>query len=78
MKQSIIIYSFQNISDPKNSYITLSRIIKESYDRNFPCKIVRFKKYEHQKAKWVTFGIIKSIKYRDKLYTKFKNTCSVK
>ncbi len=31
---------------------------------------MKFNKYKHKKSKWVTFGIIKSIQYRDNLYKK--------
>ncbi len=37
-----------------------------------PTKLVKYNKYKHQKSKWVTFGIIKSIQYRDNLYKKLK------
>ena len=35
-------------------------------------KTVRFDKHKHKMAKWVTTGIIKSIKFRDKLYKQLK------
>ena len=31
-------------------------------------------KHKHKKEKWITTGIIKSIRYRDKLYKKLKET----
>ncbi len=39
-----------------------------------PSKVVKFSKYKHKRFKWVTFGIIKSIAYRDNLYKKLKLT----
>ncbi len=39
-----------------------------------PRKTVKFNKRKHKKSKWITFGIIKSIYYRDDLYKKLKMT----
>ena len=38
----------------------------------FQQKIVKFEKHKHRKSKWITSGIIRSIAYRDKLYTNLK------
>ena len=35
---------------------------------------VKFNKYKHKKSKWITYGILKSIRFRDKLYKKLKLT----
>ena len=35
-------------------------------------KIVKFNKYQHKKSSWITQGLLKSIRYRDQLYKKFK------
>ena len=37
-------------------------------------KTVRYNKYKHKKENWITTGILHSIKYRDKLYRKLKQT----
>ena len=37
-----------------------------------PNKYVKFNHYKHKKSEWVTYGIIKSIKYKDKLYQLLK------
>ena len=39
-----------------------------------PCKHVKYKKYKHKKTDWITSGIIRSIKFRDKLYQRLRNT----
>ncbi len=39
-----------------------------------PSKFVKYDKYKHKKSKWITSGIIKSIKYRDNLYKELKAT----
>ncbi len=35
-----------------------------------PTKLIKYNKYKHKKFKWVTFGIIKSVQFRDNLYKK--------
>ncbi len=39
-----------------------------------PYTFAKFSKYKHNKSKWITYGIIKSIHYRDNLYKKLKMT----
>ncbi len=39
-----------------------------------PSKTIKFNKRKHKKSKWITFGIIKSISYRDDMYKKLKMT----
>ena len=39
-------------------------------------KSVKFNKYTHSKSKWITKGILKSIKYKDNLYKKNENNLS--
>ena len=36
-------------------------------------KFVKFNKYKHKKSKWITYGILKSIRFRDNLYKKIEN-----
>ncbi len=37
-------------------------------DKHIPSKLVKFD--EHIKSKWITYGIMKSVQYRDNLYKK--------
>ena len=39
-----------------------------------PLRTIKLNKHKHKKSLWVTNGIIKSIKKRDKLYAKLKTT----
>lgn len=39
-----------------------------------PITEVKFDRRKHKKSKWITTGLIKSINYRDKLYSKLKKT----
>jgi hypothetical protein len=59
--------------DPNGNYNKLEHIITSIKDKTMPCKMVKFNKYKHKKNDWITLGIIKSIKYKDKLYKKLKN-----
>ena len=60
--------------DTDESYNQFNSILTPIINKHFPRKKVRFKKHKHKKSKWITFGILKSISYRDKMYSKFKNT----
>ncbi len=42
-------------------------------EKHISSKTVKFNKYKHKKSKWITHGVIKSIKYRDELYKILKN-----
>ena len=35
-------------------------------------KVVKFHKYRHKKSNWITKGLLRSIKYRDKLCKQLK------
>ena len=37
-----------------------------------PIKLMKFNKYKHKKSKWITEGILRSIRYRDKLYRSWR------
>ena len=37
-------------------------------------KLDKFNKYKHKISKWITYGILKSIRFRDNLYKKLKLT----
>ena len=61
-------------ANPNENYNILNDIIKSSIDKHLPTKLVRFRKCKHKKNKWITIGIINSIKYRDRLYKKLHYT----
>jgi endonuclease/exonuclease/phosphatase family metal-dependent hydrolase len=60
--------------DPNLNYDILSKIIKDARIKHLPVKYVKFKKHRHRKSKWITQGIIRSIRFRDKLYSKLRST----
>ena len=66
------------ISDPDLSYEAFVDFVIRIKDKHMPMKTGRFDKHKHKMTKWVTkvgdqSGIIKSIKYRDKLYKQLKS-----
>ena len=61
------------MSYPNLSYEAFEDFVIRLKDKHMPMKTVRFDKHEHKMTKWVTTGIIKSIKFRDKLYKQLKS-----
>ena len=59
-------------NDPNENCNVLENHIKSAMEEAIPSKKVRFNKYKHRKSPWITNGKLKSIKYRDNLYKKFK------
>ena len=59
-------------SDPNINYEFVNRCICDLLQKYFPRKLVKFRKYRHKKSKWITHGILRSIFYKDKLYSKLK------
>ena len=62
------------ISDPNVNYNLLESEILKANRKFMPTKFVKFRKYKHKINNWMTPGILKSIKYRDKLYKDLKIT----
>ena len=58
----------KNPDDPNSNYTTLCNEILRSKNKHIPSKWVKFNKYKHKKYTWITHGLLKYIKYRDKLY----------
>ena len=61
-------------SDPSDNYERLLTDINLALDKHLPIRTVRFNRYKHKIAPWATLGILKSVKYKDKLYKKLKQT----
>ena len=60
-------------SDPNLNYDILHDHITKMKDKHLPLKFEKLKKKDKQKKnKWISLGIIRSIKTRDALYLKFK------
>ena len=59
-------------ADPNENFNKLSDKIIQLRDKHIPCRLVKFRKYKHRRTKWITSGIIKSIKYKDRLYKRLR------
>ena len=57
-------------ADPNDNYKLLEEIITNATNKYLPTQIIQFNKCNHKKTSWITLGIIRSIKFRDKLYSK--------
>ena len=54
------------------NYDILHENMKTAKAIYFPVKYVKFNKYRHKQSKWITSGILRSIKLRDTMYVLFK------
>ena len=61
-------------ANPNASYNVIMNVIETARKKNMTGKFVKFNKYKHNKSKWITYGILKSIRFRDNLYKKLKLT----
>ena len=59
-------------SDPNSNYDILHDHLTIMKDKHLPYKFEKFNKHKHKNNKWISFGIIRSIKTRDMMYLKFK------
>ena len=59
-------------ANPNTNYDALDGIFENARLRNFPIKTVKLNKYKHKKCNWITQGILKSIKFKNKLYKDMK------
>ena len=60
-------------SNPNLNYNKLHSCIMELKEKHLSYKLVKFNKYKHKGNKWITNGIIKSPKFRDKLYKEMRS-----
>ena len=60
--------------DPNFNYDILESTIISAMDKFIPIKRIKFNKYKHKKQPWVTNGILKSIRYKDKMYRALKQS----
>ena len=61
-------------ADPNINYDIFELTITDAANKHLPTKNIQINKHKHKKSKWITYGIIKSIKFRDRLYMKLKKT----
>ena len=59
--------------DPNENYEIMHGMIQHCITKHLPTKLLRYNKYKHKKTKWITRGLLHSIRFRDKLYKRVKN-----
>ena len=57
-----------------DNYKIFLAIIQGAKNKNLPTKKVKFNKYKHKKNKWITRGILKSIKTKNVIYKQLQQT----
>ena len=62
------------LANPNHNYALLEKIIIDARVKCFPIVRVKYKKYKHKLTPWISFGLLNSIKHRDKLYVKLIKT----
>ena len=61
-------------ADPDANYSIIRNTIEQLKEKHLASKKVKYNKHKHKKSRWITTSIIKSIKFRDKLYKKLKTS----
>ena len=64
----------QTHDDPNTQYNIFDNILTSAINKFMPLKKQKYNKYKFKQNEWIIFGILKSIKYRDKLYKILKKT----
>ena len=76
VKQDLLSLNFMNnmneSRDVNENFNTFLGYLDEIITSHTVTKRVRVHKHKHKKSPWITFGIIKSIKFRDNLFKKMK------
>ena len=62
------------MADVNQNYNIMHQEIYDTIEKHTLKKTVKLNKHKHKISKWITHGIIKSIKYRDRLYKTLKMT----
>ena len=74
LRDSNLSDKFDESADPNVNYIQFEQTLIQAKERIFPAKRVKFNRYKHHCQKWMTEGILTSIKFRDKLYKNYINS----
>ena len=61
-------------ADPNENYELLHNHVTTLKNKHIPTKYVKFNKYRHKGSQWITRGVMRSIRYKDKLYRDLKRT----
>ena len=69
-----LVANTDNIFDESDNYKGLVKSISDAQRKQIDSKRFKYNKYKHKKCKWITFGLLKSIEFRDNLYRELKKT----
>ena len=61
-------------ADPNINYNIIQNIFKLALEKHMPVIKSKFNKYKHKKTNWITFGILRTIKFRDNMYRHLRQT----
>ena len=61
-------------ADVDQNYNIMYQEIHKVINKYTTMRTVKFAKHKHKKTNWITYGVLKSIKYRDKLYKTLRKT----
>ena len=68
LQNSDISQKISSADDINVKYEIMQGLILEGLNKFLPTRVIKYDKYKHRKSPWITPGIIRSIRYRDKLY----------
>ena len=60
------------LSDPNLNYDILHDHIAQMKSKHLPYKLEKFHRHKHKKNKWITYGVLRSIRFRDESNVKVK------
>ena len=69
-----LVTNTDNSFDESDNYKGLVKSIGDAQKKQIDSKRFKYNKYRHKKCKWITFGLLKSIEFRDNLYRELKKT----
>ena len=73
MLYSYIVLNYLTL-DPNHNYEKLHDQVKALRDKHMPLRYEKFHKHRHKKNQWITYGILRSIKYRDQMYITYNRS----
>ena len=59
-------------ANPTENFELFSKLVQEAKSKHLPMKRIKFNKYKYKKCRWITSGILKSIKTKDIIYKMLK------
>ena len=69
-----LVTNTDNSFDESDNYKGLVKSIGDAQKKQIDSRRFKYNKYRHKKCKWITFGLLKSIEFRDNLYRELKKT----